>query len=73
MTKQVWVSPLGDDWRVKTAGTERVAGIFDTKAEAIGRAKEIAENSKAELIVQNKSGEIGWRNSYGNDPYPPRG
>ena len=72
-TKQVWVSPSDGDWKVHSAGSERAAGIYDTKAEAVERAKEIAENKHAELLVQNRDGEIGWRNSYGNDPFPPRG
>lgn len=71
--KQVWVSPSGGDWRVHSAGTDRAAGIFDTKAEAVNRAREIAEHKHAELFVQNEDGKIGWRNSYGNDPFPPRG
>lgn len=71
--KQVWVSPSGSDWKVHSAGSERAAGIYDTKAAAVERARAIAENKHAELLVQNRDGEIGWRNSYGNDPFPPRG
>lgn len=71
--KQVWVSPSGGDWKVHSARSDRAAGIYDTKAEAIERARDIAENKRAELIVQNRDGEIGWRNSYGNDPFPPQG
>ena len=71
--KQVWVSPLGEDWKVHSAGAERAAGIYDTKAEAVARAREVAINKEAELFVQNENGRIGWRNSYGNDDFPPRG
>lgn len=73
MVKQVWVSPTGDDWKVKSAGAGKAAGIFENKAEAVAKAKEIAKNNKAELIVQKEDGTIGWKNSYGNDDYPPRG
>ena len=71
--KQVWVSPSGNSWKVQSSNTERAAIIVETKAEAVNRAREIAENKNAELIVQNLDGKIGWRNSYGNDPFPPRG
>lgn len=71
--KQVWVSPTGDDWKVHSAKSERAVGVYDTKAEAVERAREIAQNNGAELLVQNRDGEIGWRNSYGKDPFPPRG
>ncbi|WP_407929218.1 DUF2188 domain-containing protein [Agrilactobacillus fermenti] len=32
----------------------------------------MAKNQSSELIVQNKNGQIGMKNSYGNDPFPPR-
>ena len=72
-SNQVWVSPAGGDWKVHSAGAGRASGIYDTKAEAVVRAREIAINKEAELLVQNGNGMIGWRNSYGNDSFPPRG
>jgi len=71
--KQVWVSPSDDGWKVKSAKAERAAAIVDTKAEAVELAREITINKKAELIVQNLNGEIGWKNSYGHDSFPPKG
>ncbi len=68
MSKQVFVSPAGKDWKVKTVGADRAAGIFDTKSEAVEKAIELAKNNDAELRVQNRDGKIGWCNSYGNDP-----
>lgn len=68
MTKKIFVSPINGDWKVKTVGAEKAAGIFDTKAEAVDRAIELAKNQNAELFVQNQNGQIGWKNSYGNDP-----
>lgn len=73
VAKQVWVSPSEGDWKVQSAGSNRAAGVYDTKAEAVERAREIAQNKQAELIVQNANGVIGWRNSFGNDDFPPRG
>ena len=72
-SKQVWVSPSGDDWKVKTAGADRAAAIFADKSDAVAHARAMAEGRGSELIVQNRDGEIGGRNSYGNDPFPPRG
>lgn len=70
---QVWVSPSGKDWKVKSAGAERAVAKFENKAKAVEKAREIAINKKAELLVQKMDGEIGWRNSYGNDNFPPPG
>lgn len=73
MQKQVWVSPDGTGWKVQSAGSDKAYRHTETKAEAIKLGHSVAENNHAELIVQNKDGGIGWRNSYGNDPYPPQG
>lgn len=73
MAKQVFVSPDGDDWKVKVVGNEKASAILDTKAQAVERGIEIAKNQNAELLVQNLDGTIGWRNSYGNDPRKSKG
>ena len=46
---------------------------FDTQKEAIAKAREIAINQKSELFIHGENGRIRERNSYGNDPYPPKG
>jgi len=44
-----------------------------TQSEAIGIAKEIAENQKSEMFIHGRNGQIRERNTYGKDPYPPKG
>lgn len=73
MVNQVFVSPDGEDWKVKVVGNQKASAICDTKAEAVERAKEIAQNQRLELLVQNLDGTIGWRNSYGNDSRKSKG
>ncbi|OGG41672.1 hypothetical protein A3A21_02920 [Candidatus Jorgensenbacteria bacterium RIFCSPLOWO2_01_FULL_45_25b] len=73
MINQVFVSPDGEDWKVKVVGNQKASAVCDTKAEAVERAKEIAQNQRLELLVQNLDGTIGWRNSYGNDPRKSKG
>ena len=73
MSKTVFVSPTGKDWKVQTVGSPKAAGVFDKKSQAVERGVEIAKNQKAELRVQNRDGKIGWCNSYGNDPRWIRG
>ncbi len=73
VAKQIWVSPSDDGWKVHSAGANRAAGIFETKAEALDRGREIAINKEAELLVQKLDGTIGMRNSYGKDSFPPKG
>ena len=63
----------GKQWAIRKSGAERVTRKFDTQAEAITVAREIARNQRTELYVHGRDGRIRERNSYGNDGFPPRG
>ena len=65
--------PHGDGWANRRAGSQRVSNTAQTKAEAQAKGREMAKQDKTEHIIHNKDGEIGSRNSYGNDSYPPKG
>lgn len=71
--KNQHVVPHGDDWAVKGAGNSRATSIHPTQHEAINRGREIAQNQKSELLIHGENGRIREKNSYGNDPYPPKG
>ena len=60
-------------WQVKGAGYNRATVRTETQAEARTIAREIAMNNKSELVVHGADGRIREKNSYGNDPYPPKG
>jgi len=47
--------------------------VVPTQAEAIDVAKRIAHNNNSELFVHGRDGRIRERNTYGRDPYPPKG
>ena len=46
-----------EQWKVKTVDAERASDTFDIKADAIERAKEIAENRDAKVISYTKDGK----------------
>ena len=60
-------------WQVKGSGNIKATRISKTQAEAISVARSIAKNQKSELIIHSSTGRIREKNSYGNDPYPPKG
>lgn len=62
----------GDDWAVKGAGASKATSLHDTQAEAIDQGRKIAKNQKTELLIHGEDGRIRARDSYGNDPFPPR-
>ncbi|MBQ2661334.1 MAG: DUF2188 domain-containing protein [Clostridia bacterium] len=62
-----------DGWQVKGARNTRATVRTATQKEAISIATTIAKNQKSELLVHSTKGTIRKRNSYGNDPCPPKG
>ena len=71
--KNQHVVPHSEGWAVKGAGNEKATAVYGTQYEAISHARSIAMNQQSEMLVHSENGRIRERNSYGNDPYPPRG
>jgi len=72
-SQPVHTVPHNDGWANRREGADRVAKMFPTKAEAQQAGRETAKRDGVEHVIHNKDGQIGERNSYGNDPYPPKG
>lgn len=66
------VVPHQGDWAVRGEGHSRVTSVFDTQSEAIDAARDIAINQKSEVVIHGRNGEIRDKDSYGNDPNPPK-
>ncbi len=74
MGKNQHVTPRSEGgWNVIGERNTRPTAIFPTQKEAIERAREIAQHQKSELVIHGKDGKIREKDSYGNDPYPPKG
>ncbi|MFQ2386752.1 DUF2188 domain-containing protein [Aeromonas dhakensis] len=71
--KNQHVVPTDDGWGVRGEGNERLTSRHDTQQQAIDAAREIAINQQSELLIHGRDGQIREKNSYGNDPYPPKG
>lgn len=65
-------SPDDHRWAVKMAGNPYKLAVRNNKEEAVKKAIEYAKEHRGELFVHNIDGKIASRNSYGNDPYPPK-
>jgi len=70
--KNQWINIHPKGWAVKGEGNKRATKITKTKKEAIDIGKKIAKNQKSELYIQNREGKIRSKDSYGNDPCPPK-
>ena len=67
------VVPRNGKWAVRKSGSYRVSRYFNTQSEAIEAARDIARRQRTELYIHGSDGRIRERNSYGNDPFPPKG
>jgi len=72
MGKDQHVVPHKGDWGVKGSGNERITKVTSTQKEAIDYARKIAQNQESELFIHRKDGSIRDRDSFGNDPCPPK-
>jgi hypothetical protein len=70
--RHVVPSPSGG-WSVRASGAARATKTFPTQADAIHHGKTLAKKDKGELFIHRADGTIRERNSYGNDPHPPKG
>lgn len=69
---EYWTSPRKDgSWSVKRSGTNRVASVHNTQAEAWKETRRLARGSGSEAFLKGKDGKIRASNTYCNDPNPP--
>lgn len=71
--KDQHVVPHDRGWAVKGEGNSRATSIHDTQAQAIEAARQTAINQKSEVLIHGRNGQIRARDSFGPDPYPPKG
>lgn len=58
---------------MKGAGNERASSFHSTQREAIAAARETAIRQGSEMLIHGENGRIRERNTYGEDPHPPKG
>jgi hypothetical protein len=59
-------------WSVLRSGASRATRVFRTQKDAVSFAKKQARKDSTELYVHRRDGTIQERDSYGQDPCPPR-
>ncbi|KAA6232519.1 DUF2188 domain-containing protein [Chlorobium phaeovibrioides] len=60
-------------WNIQRGGGSRSSGHFDKKNDAVDAGRKISQNQGTEFYIHGKDGKIQGKDSYGNDPYPPKG
>ena len=70
--KNVHVTPRDGRWAVEREDNQRASSLHDTQAEAEAAGR-VTARAAGRVYLHGRDGQIRERESYGNDPYPPRG
>jgi hypothetical protein len=60
------------DWTNEVEGGEREPSAHETKEEAIRQGRALAREAGSEHVIHNMDGTVSERNSYDDQPQPPR-
>lgn len=72
--KNYWTQQRKDGkWEAKREGTSRVSTDTESQAEAWAYPKGSANASGGEAFLTGRDEKIRERNTYGDDPSPPKG
>lgn len=73
MGKNIHVTHRGDgSWAVVGEGDDRASSLHKTQAEALKVGRELAMKNRSELVIHDRDNKIRDKDSFGNDPFPPR-
>ncbi|MBM4268120.1 MAG: DUF2188 domain-containing protein [Deltaproteobacteria bacterium] len=70
--RPVHVVPHEGEWATRREGASRVSDTFSTQEKAAEAGREAARRDQTEVLIHGRDGRIRERESYGNDPCPPR-
>ena len=71
--KPIHTVPHPEGWANKREGADRASSVHQTQREAWDANKKTAKADKTEAHLHSRKGQIRERESYGNDPHPPKG
>jgi hypothetical protein len=60
------------EWAVIGAGDSRASSLHRTQSAALDAARPLAKANHSELVIHGRDNKIVDKDSYGNDPNPPR-
>ena len=62
----------GEKWAVQPEGRAPTSK-HGTQQAAIDKGRAAAKRNESELIIHRRDGRIREKNTYGKDPFPPKG
>ena len=73
MSSNYWTTKRPDGWAVKKEGAVRASSIHNKQTDAWSETRRLARGSGGEAFLKGNDGKIRARNTYGKDPFPPKG
>jgi len=73
MAKNVHIVPHDRGWAVRIEGNDRASSVHPTQHDATEQGRDRARRDGVEILIHGENGRIRERDSYGHDPYPPKG
>lgn len=67
------IVPRDGNWAVQRENAARASSLHRTQADAIAAGRQIARAERTELVIHGRDGKIRDKDSYGKDPFPPKG
>ncbi len=72
MGKNQHVVKTDSGWGVRGEKNSRLTSEHSTKNAAENAARQIAKHQRSEVVIHGRDGKIQDKDSYGNDPHPPK-
>lgn len=72
MAKNYHSVPYQGDWAVKKEGQQKPVSTHRTQSASEDRTHTLAKQAKVEAVYHNRHGQIKDKDSFGNDPNPPK-
>ena len=74
MGKNVHITHDKDNkrWNVKDEGATRPTSTHRTQSDAVDAGRDRARDHRSELVIHDRNNRIRDKDSYGNDPHPPK-
>ena len=70
--KNIHIVPTNSGWAVKRAGQQAPVSEHRTQENAAHSGRPIAKRAGVELVIHGRDGKIRDKDSFGNDPNPPK-
>jgi hypothetical protein len=68
----IHVEPHKDGWAVEREGGARALSVHQRQSDAEQVGRQAARRDQTEFYLHGRDGQIREKDSYGNDPNPPK-